>query len=448
MSNKVKIESMSHGAFAIARNEDGKVLMIENACPGDELLYEVYDSRHDFDYANIIEIQLESDLRDIDPPCKIHKICGSCQWQHINYEAQIQFKKTNLIDFLRKNHIEFDSQKIDFHPMDNPWNYRNKIIYPVETVSENNRLKAGYYKRNTNELINVKHCPIQYSIFDDLMEAIKNECTINVVTDSFLRHVLLRSNSDFSQILCSFIVRSKDLDRNRSRLNRIFTNLQSKFPQLKTCTVNINDDSTNVILGKTTEVFVGQGFILESFEGLELKISTESFFQVNINQFAKIISLMKNYINDNSKILDAYCGAGTIGLSLAKAKQNIELFGIEVVKSAVEDAISSALANGIKANFVCDSLENYSSHLDNEKKFDYVILNPPRKGATNKVLDALANTNANSIIYVSCNPSTLVRDIKYLEKYNYQLKFLNGIDMFPHSFHFESLAILEKTSNA
>lgn len=451
---------MSYGPFAVSRNQNGQVVFIENACPDDELEAEFYDQRKDFSYAEITDLIKESSYRNKNPKCKLHKICGSCQWQHIDYQAQLEFKRKNLEDLLIKAGIDCSLLPVTYHlspvtekeslipfplGMEDPWNYRNKVCYPVKTVPSTGRLQAGYFKRNSNELINIKYCPIQYDIFDQIIERVKDLCSENSITDTILRHILLRSNFDKSQILLCLIVGKKELfPETHEAIKEIFKLLSQEFAQLKTCTINYNTFSTNVILGDKTEIVIGSGYIYENIDDLKLRLSTTSFFQVNTKQFSKIIDLIKKEVSNETKVLDAYCGAGTIGLSLAKAFQGLDLTGIEVVSSAIKDAKKNAEINNIEANFIDGKVED---HIDELKGFDVVIINPPRKGCTNKVLDALGKIAAKKIIYVSCNPTTLVRDIKRLENFGYKLKTFQGVDMFPHSFHVETIAVMHHLSS-
>lgn len=481
----IKIEDLAYGPFAVAHDLNGQVIFVENLCPGDIADLEIYDQRKNFAFAHAVSLKEASKLRDLEPRCKLHKICGSCQWQHISYENQLEYKRKNLIDIVSKSKIDFDASTIpNIIPMEDPWNYRNKVIYPVSTVPSTGRLQAGYFKRNSRELINIKFCPIQYSVFDQIMEAIKDLCSKNQITSKVLRHILLRSNYDHSEVLVSFIMRQQGFsDEMKKAIGTISRRIAKDFPQVKTCTINYNDKSTNVILGERTEVILGEGFINEIFEGLKLKISTTSFFQVNSSQFAKIIGLISRHCEERSdvaisnvepeittsstfatlrqtsrddgeiRILDAYCGIGTISLALAKKFPNLEIIGVEEVPSAIDDAKQNALENNIKAEFFCSTLEDWiaTSSVSTSFRqtprndvivFDYTIINPPRKGCTNKVLDVLAKIQSKKIFYVSCNPTTLVRDIKYLEQYGFKTQSLTGIDMFPHTYHVESLAVL------
>ncbi len=440
--SKLKIKDLSYGAFGIAERDDGKIVFVENACPGDEVEVEIYDDRKDFCYGSITEIIRASGLRDLNPPCKLHKICGSCQWQHINYQEQLNFKRQNLINLINRSTLDIDTETIPaVLGMDSPWNYRNKIIYPVSNIGS--RLIAGYYKRNSHELINIKYCPIQYTLFDQVMEATKELCTKYQITSKLLRHILIRSNNDQSQLLISFIVRGKVFtETDRKHIIQTFSELKTQFPVIKVMSINYNDLSTNTILGPKTEYLSDKEYIEEDFAELKLAVSTTSFLQINSNQFLKIINLIKEEItNPQASILDAYCGIGTIALSLLKAQPALKIIGIEEIAEAIDMAkLNLELNNLPEANFIAGQVEK---QLESLTDLDYLILNPPRKGCHRKVLERISESKPNKIIYVSCNPNTLIRDLEILCNHGYKIKKFQGVDMFPHSYHLESLVILE-----
>lgn len=447
---ELQVDSMSHGAFAIA-HENGESIFVENSCPGDKALVSIYDKRKNFSYAQIENLIEASEYRAKDPKCKLHKICGGCQWQHINYEQQLKFKRSNIIDLLKKAQINLSELKIpEVLGMEDPWNYRNKIVYPVRTVESSSRTLAGYFKRNSNELVNIKYCPIQYSIFDEIMSQCKELCTEHKIKHPLIRHIQIRSNFAKSEILVTFIVREKLMSNElKTSFSKIAEALLESFPAIKGCSLNYNDMSTNVILGKNTETLLGEKQITETLGDIKLKISATSFFQVNNLQFLKIIDTINKFIDcdldENDHILDAYSGTGTIALSIAKASKNLKITAIEVVESAVEDAKANAGLNDIKnIDFKLGKVEDHIEDLVNSN-LKLSIINPPRKGCTNKVLDTLAKISTEKIIYVSCNPATLARDIKYLENYGYKLEKIQAVDMFPHTFHVENVVLLKKS---
>jgi 23S rRNA (uracil1939-C5)-methyltransferase len=309
------------------------------------------------------------------------------------------------------------------------------------------------------------------------MEGIKELCSGEGVGTPLLRHVLLRSSYDENEVLVSFILRKKLFKaRDRHAIKRIFDVILREFPEVKAATINYNDDSTNVILGEETELIAGdRDYIVDKLKDIQVKISTSSFFQINNEQFCNILESIKSFVeqarSENQgdteigvslhaqqdlketdtqgtasklKILDAYSGIGSISLSLAKAFPQHSFKSFELNNAAVinaKDNIELNHLNNLEVELA--SAEEYFKEEQN-LDFDIIILNPPRKGCSNKILENISKSNAEAIIYLSCNPSTLARDIKILEETGFKLKEIKAFDMFPHTFHLETLVLLTK----
>ncbi len=477
---ELEIESMSHGAHGIARNGSKIPIFIENTCPGDKLFAEVYDDRRTFAFASIQELIKASESRNANPKCPLHKVCGGCQWQQIDYKKQLESKRKNIIDLLVNEKVLDKSWREDYKKdpslipevlgMDDPWNYRNKIVYPVGT-KENGRVVAGYYKRNSHDLINIKYCPVQYSVFDEIMAFVKEECSKNAIKKPWLRHIAMRANHDQSQILLTFIVRTKTpIYKNKikqsgsgakkplrkaseektfmelkAKLKKVAAIIKEKFPKIVGISSNYNDLSTNVILGQEMELILGESFMLDKLNDLSFKVSPTSFFQINNEQAEKLVDKVVEFadLKEGAKVLDAYSGTGSLALALAE-NSKAKVLGIEAVESSVKDARENAKLNKLESvDFKLSKLEDSISEIVKEK-YDLLVTNPPRKGCTNKVLDAFGKIGSEKIVYVSCNPASLARDIKYLEQFGYSLKTLQPIDLFPHTYHIESVALLTK----
>lgn len=455
----LEIESMAHSSSAISHH-DGKVIFVDNVCPGDEIKAEIYDDRGSFAYAHATEITKESDLRETQPPCKLHKICGGCQWQQINYQEQLFYKRQNIIDLIRKakleNPLPSHSLVKEVIGMEEPWRFRNKISYPVEN-KKSGRLVAGYFKSGTNELVNIKHCPVQYQIFDQIMEELKELCSQEKIGKPLLRHICLRSNHSQSELLCTFIIREEFYnEKKEAALQKLFSEIMQKFPQIKGTALNFNDNSTNVLFGEKSKIVFGKAVIEDQIGEIKYLISPNSFFQINNSQFAKIIDLLKQEIteiqtlkNRPLKILDAYCGVGTLSLPLAKALPETKIEAIELNANAIKNAKANCEINEIhNINFEAMSMENYAKEIaENKKNFDVIINNPPRKGSTKKVLEAFNEISPEYIFYISCNPASLSRDLKILEGFGYQALKIQPVDMFPHTFHCETFTMLVKVDN-
>ncbi len=452
----LEIESMAHSSSAISHH-DGKVIFVDNVCPGDEVKAEVYDDRGSFAYANVTEVIKESELREKNPPCKLHKVCGGCQWQQINYQEQLFYKRQNIIDLVRKaklkNPLPSHSLVKEVMGMKEPWRFRNKISYPVENKSSG-RLVAGYFKAGTNELVNIKHCPVQYEIFDQIMENLKELCSQEKIGKPLLRHICLRSNHSQEELLCTFIIREEFYDSAKEEaLKKVFKQIMESYPQIKGTALNFNDNSTNVLFGEKSKVVFGKAVIEDRIGEIKYLISPNSFFQINNTQFSKIIDLLKQEIKDIHsikeqplKILDAYCGVGTLSLPVAKALPDSSIEAVELNENAIKNAKANAELNQINnINFDALSMENYAKEIsENNKDFDIIINNPPRKGSTKAVLEAFNQISPEYIFYISCNPASLSRDLKILEGYGYQALKIQPVDMFPHTFHCETLTMLVK----
>lgn len=297
------------------------------------------------------------------------------------------------------------------------------------------------------------------------MEGIKELCSGEGIGTPLLRHVLLRSSYDENEVLVSLILRKKLFKaRDRHAIKRIFDVILREFPEVKAATINYNDDSTNVILGEETELIAGdRDYIVDKLKDIEVKISTSSFFQINNEQFCNILESIKSFIEQATKdklkddeetntqgavsrlkILDAYSGIGSISLSLAKAFPQHSFKSFELNNAAVINAKDNIELNNLNNLEVeLASAEEYFKEEQN-LDFDIIILNPPRKGCSNKILENISKSNAKAIIYLSCNPSTLARDIKFIEGAGFKLEEIKAFDMFPHTFHLETLVLLTK----
>lgn len=470
LKNQV-VESLSHGPQAVVHHEDFGAIFVTDTCPGDVIDLEVYDKRKGFAFAKPLMINQESAARNQDPKCKLHKVCGGCQWQHIDYAQQLQHKRLNIIDLMKKsgikkladrqlselNHIDLieDLENIpEVLGMEDPWHFRNKIIYPVDTVNSTGRVVAGYYEYGSHNLVNIKYCPIQYSVFDNIMERVKSLCADHGVRKPLLRHVMMRANHDQSEVIVMFVIRKKELRHSSNlALGTIAAQLQSEFDEVKVIALNYNDMSTNTIYGKKTDLLFAKndyddGSITETLDDTQFKVSATSFFQVNNKQFSKILSTLKDFIQDSlapgAHLLDAYCGTGSISISLAKALPEMQITGIDIVEESIKNAQVNAELNGLEnCTWIADAIEKRLEEIQDLKP-EMVILNPPRKGCNKKVIETIASLELEKIAYVSCNPATLFRDVAIFEEYGYKLSKYQAVDLFPHSFHVESVALLER----
>ena len=378
----------------------------------------------------------------IQPRCKVCTICGGCQYQQLDYKAQLDIKTKRVKDALtRIAHLK-DMNINKCLGMDNPYNYRNKIQMPFGKDKKGN-VVYGFYKENSHEIIPIKECQIEdkraASILWDIKELVK-KYRIPVYNEDngsgLLRYVLIRTSYHFKELMVVLVVTHLNFPGQRNLIDE----LTKLHPEITTVVENENSRHTNVILGNKEKVLFGRGSIKDSILGLTFEISASSFYQVNPIQVEILYKTALDLvdISKNQIVLDAYSGVGTIGLIASKnAKQVIS---VEINKSAHYNAIENAKRNNVSnIEFYCGDAGEFINNYD--KQLDIVIMDPPRKGSDEKFLSTLVNRKIEQIIYVSCDPETLARDLLYLSDY-YKVDYVQPVDMFPMTCHVETVACL------
>ncbi len=444
----LKIESMAYDNSAIGRYKDF-VIMVDRAAPGDEIKAEITSLRPNYARAKIVDLVKFDNSYRIEAECKIFKVCGGCQWQHLDYKKQLEQKDLLLKSFFSKLELE-DGVLKNTIGMDDIWHYRNKVQYPVRTVKDTGRLKAGYFEWHSRDLINVKFCPIQNDIFDSIIETVRDLAPKYRITAydgaekrGWLRHICLRSGRNIKgdlEVLLTLVVVTEEM-KNSDEFTR---EVMKKHPEVVGICLNKNTNTTNVIYGDKTKVLAGRGFLFETLNGLIFKISATSFFQVNSKQAEKMLNIIDKYadLKGDEVVLDAYCGGGVIAISLAKNAKKV--LGIEEIRQSIEDANYSAKQNKVtNFTFLNGKVENKIHDVLDEFNPDLVVLDPPRGGCNKKVIEDLLNFDVKKIIYTSCNPTTLARDLDLLSP-KYKIKSIQPLDMFPHSYHVENVVLLER----
>ena len=444
----VEIEKLSNLGFGIARVE-GYVIFVEGACPGDRVRVRVGKKNKNFAQAKIIEIISPSPYR-VEPFCPMQKVCGACQLQFIDYNYQLKLKKEIVEDTMLS--ISGAAVEIrDVIPSPQIRNYRHKIQYPVSETKNSKRILAGYYKPNSHEIVNIKYCPIQPEYCDSIIEFIRNaskDCGISGYDEKKhagdLRHIVIRSSHYTNKNLVVLVVNSsKMFEKLKVLAHRIYTELEN----IQGVGVNYNPLKTNLILGEKTDILEGEGFIEEKLCDKVFKVGAKTFFQVNPSSADNIFGFVKKYISDNFTsplVLDAYAGITAFGICVSDIAKRI--VSVEEVKESVALADKIIKENGIKNV----ELHNMDAGMFFEKelktksrKFDVTILDPPRKGCTKESLNYALKLTKGKIIYVSCNPATLARDLKYLTENGCKVEFIQPFDMFPHTYHIENVAVIE-----
>ena len=424
--------------------KDGRVIFVDDVIKGEEVEIEIiYESKNQT-LGRLVKIIKPSPDR-VKPFCSLSKDCGGCSLQHINYIKQLEFKTNHVQDCINK-FAKLDIKVNDCIGMDNPFNYRNKSQVPFSMNKK--QVCYGFYKQNTHTIVQMDKCAIQTSDADEILKTIKNlmqkyrlEAYQEDKRKGIFRHVLIKKGFATNQIMVVLITNVNSFPKRKE----IIKDLIKIHPNIKTIVQNINTRDTNVILGEKEIVLYGNGYIEDILLGVKFKISSKSFYQVNPIQTATLYSKAIEFakLNKTDRILDTYCGIGTIGLIASKNVE--EVIGVEIVSAAIKDAKNNALLNNIdNIHFVLDDASNFMVDLaKTNEKMDVVFVDPPRKGCDEKFLNSLMKLAPEKIIYISCNPSTLARDL-YTLKEKYEILEIQPVDMFPHTFHIETVVSLKK----
>ena len=420
---------------------DGQIGLIPNLLPGEKAKIVItYRTSNQF-HGYVKELITKSEDR-VKPICPVFSSCGGCSLQHISYEAQKRYKHEKVYDCLTRIGGLKDIVVNDTIGMDEPYYYRNKIQMPLG-LDKKKHVISGFYREKSHEIIPIDKCYIENDDADRILKSIRklmddfhflpyNEDT----RKGIIRHVLIRTSYHYDQIM---VVLVTNVDEFKGK-NNFVKELIKREPKITTVVQNINTRDTNVILGEKERILYGKGFIIDSILGISFKISAKSFYQVNPIQVEKLYSLAIKYagLSGKERVLDAYCGIGTIGLIASKNSK--EVTGVEIVPEAIKDAKNNAKANNITNAefFEGDAGEFIINQFNKGIRYDVVIMDPPRKGSDEKFLRTLVNAEVKKIVYVSCDPATLARDLKYLSNY-YTVLEATPVDMFPNTFHVETI---------
>ena len=427
------ISSEGKGVVKLGRD----VCFVDGLFIGEEADVEVLYHRAGVYYGKVKKLYALSKDR-IQPKCKVCTSCGGCQYQQINYKTQLEYKTKRVREALSR----IGGIKTEVLPcigMDEPYYYRNKIQMPYGKDRRGN-VVYGFFKENSHEIIPVKECAIEdkraASILWDIKELVK-EMNIPIYNEDsgkgILRYVLIRTSYHYQELMVVLVTSMLNFPGQRNFVDA----LTKKHPEITTIVENVNKRHTNVILGEQEKTLYGPGFIKDDILGLSFEISASSFFQVNPVQVEKLYKTALNLIKPQQKpiILDAYSGVGTIGLIAARNAEKV--LSVEINKDASRNAIENAKRNNVtNIEFYCDDAGHFINNMDGD--LDIVIMDPPRKGSDEKFLSVLLNKKPKQIIYVSCDPETLARDLKYLSKL-YKVDYVQPVDMFPMTAHVENV---------
>ena len=419
-------------------------VFVKGALKGEKVKILILKVNSSYAFAKILEIITPSKDR-CNEDCKSYKRCGGCDLRHIKYEATLDIKR-NMVQSLVNKTLNNTIKVNDTLGMEKPFNYRNKAQYPVGLDKQELPI-FGVFANRTHDIIPMEDCKIQTKISEDIAKYIVNfikQNNIKVYNEKsnkgVFRHIIVKVGMKTDEVMCVFVVNEEKIKNEKE----LISGLVEKFPSIKTIVKNINNKNTNVILGDKNITLYGNGYIEDKLGEFTFKISPMSFYQINPIQTEKLYNLAieKAELTGKENVFDLYCGIGTIGIFASKnAKQ---VYGIEIVPQAIEDAKENAKINNIKnAEFMVGDVEYTLSELIEKRKMipDIVFIDPPRKGLDNTTIQNLLKVEPKKIIYISCNPATLVRDLRMLEE-KYEIKDITPVDMFPWTKHVECCSVL------
>ncbi|WP_045520341.1 23S rRNA (uracil(1939)-C(5))-methyltransferase RlmD [Neobacillus niacini] len=441
----VVFEDLTHDGAGVAKVE-GFPLFIPNGLPGEKAQVKVIKVNKGYGFGRLIEIYEKSPYRVDVLSSEIHKY-GGCQLEHISYEGQLKYKENQVRQVLtRIGKLE----NVLVHPIlgmdNNPWHYRNKAQVPVG--EKDGKLIAGFFKPRSHEIVDTDESLIQLPEINEAVQAVKEICNdlgISAYQEEShkgaLRHIMARYGNQTGELMVVLVTRTEDIPKK----NKLVEEIIARLPKVKSIVHNVNSKRTNVILGEKTTVLWGSEVIYDFIGDVRFAISPLSFYQVNPVQTKVLYDKALEYagLSGDESVIDAYCGIGTISLFLAQKAKKV--FGVEVVPEAIEDAKRNAELNGItNVEFAAGEAEVViPKWYKGGNSAEVLVVDPPRKGCDETFLQTIIEMKPKKVVYVSCNPATLARDLRILEDGGYKTVEVQPVDMFPQTTHVECCVLLK-----
>lgn len=440
----IKIDNLGYEGEGVGRINNFTVF-VPGALPGEEVETKIIKVSKNFAFGKLLKVKSQSAER-IEPMCTL-KRCGGCQLMHLSYNAQLEFKKRRVEDNIKRIGKLEDVIIHNTIGMDNPYRYRNKAQFPVGI--QNGKIVAGFYAPRSHDIIDTPSCMIQDEVSDRVMEAVKKWALYNDVSiydestgKGILRNVMVRKAFRTGYVMVVVVTNGYEMPHKDS----LVAMLKDKIDGLKSVVQNINREDTNVVLGKEVKTLYGSGEITDYIGDLKFSISPLSFFQVNPVQTEVLYGKALEYagLSGRETVIDAYCGTGTISLFLAQKAKKV--YGVEVVEPAIEDAWKNAKENNINnVEFIVGKSEEVIPELyDRGVKAEVIVVDPPRKGCDEELLRTIASMKPERVVYVSCDPGTLARDLKYLSENGFKVVEIQPVDMFPITAHVETIVLIQR----
>lgn len=443
---RCEIVDIGDGGVGIGKYE-GFTVFVNGVLLGEIVDVKITKSKKNYAQGVVSKLIKESEYR-VDRICDVkYSNCGGCQIQELDYKKQLEIKTNKIREDLQRIGGFENIEVFDTIDMEYPFRYRNKAQFPVQKIGEN--IKIGPYKKRTHEVVDIDKCVIQSEKNDQIIKIIRSYLEKNNISiydekthRGNLRHIITKVGYKTDDVMVVLVCRNEELEN----IDELVKTLEENIKGFKTLVVNINKERTNVIMGQKNKIIYGDGKISDYIGDILFEISSKSFFQVNPIQTEVLYNKALEYadISEEDTVFDIYCGIGTISLFLAQKAKKV--YGVEIVEEAIKDAKRNSEINEIKnAEFFVGKAEEVVPKIYKEgKKADIVVIDPPRKGCEEVVLDTIVKMYPKRVVYVSCNTATLARDLKYLAKNGYMVDKIQGVDMFAHSFHVETVASLQR----
>lgn len=441
---ELEIMDLGSDGEGIAKLDDF-VIFVPDAVTGDVANVKILKVKKNLAYGKVVEIVTPSPSR-MTPVCGVSKKCGGCQLQHMSYESQLEWKHNKVSNAISRIGGIKDVEILPVLGMETPYNYRNKAQYPIRKVD--GKVQIGFFASRTHRVVDWDQCAIQDPRCEQIIKKVKEflETYDIAIYDEnthkgTVRHLLIKTAYYTNEVMVCIVVNGKGLPEKEA-----FIKSMQEIEGMKSVVVNINKSKTNVVLGNEMQVILGEDYIVDTIGDLKFKISPLSFFQVNPLQTKVLYDKALEYaeLTGEETVWDAYCGIGSISLFLAQKAKKV--YGVEIIEPAIVNARENAVLNGIDNTefFVGKAEEVIPAKYKEGITADTIVVDPPRKGCENALLETLAQMAPSKIVYVSCDPATLARDLGYLCERGYKVAKVQPVDMFPHTTHIEVVAQLVK----
>ena len=424
---------------------DGFTIFVPNSIKGEKVRVLIVKVLKSHAFGKVLEILEKSEYR-VEEDCLTYKRCGGCDLRHVEYKETLKMKQ-NAVQSLVNKTLKEKVKVEETEGMENPYNYRNKAQYPFG-VDKEGKPVIGVFAKRTHEIIPIKECLIQNKKAEELAKFVLDfisENNISIYNEEsqkgLVRHIVTKIGLKTNEIMLILVINGESIAKEKELVSKV----KEKFPEVKTIVKNINRENTNVIMGKENVNIYGDGYIKDKLGDFIFKISPHSFYQVNPVQAEKLynIGVEAAKIDKEDTVFDLYCGIGTITLFMSKYAKKV--YGIEIVEEAIKDANENARINNVdNTEFIAGDVEIVLDRLINKEHIipDVVMVDPPRKGLDSKSIENLLKILPKKLVYISCNPATLVRDLSKLED-KYKITMIKPVDMFPFSKHIECVSLLK-----